>query len=188
MKHCLPSFLLRSLLGVLLLAALGGCTLYHKVFHPYRLPTPKPSPEFKVKMKEAEARKKVKDKAAGDFTRKKMGALTDEAATDVSTPSGGTVTAPTVATSEVSKLPERSTVRYDKHLLMKKPKLNRRRIHKYGKPFRPWRSIRSFFKFGLHAKPNYSPDHRPVVPVPKSDAVPTPDAEPNPGAAPTGKP
>ncbi|WP_210513679.1 hypothetical protein [Hymenobacter terricola] len=179
MKYCLPSVLLRSLLGVLLLAALGSCSVYHKVFHPYRLPTPKPSPEFKAQQKEAAARKKANEKASDAIFNKKKSAPTDEAATDVSTPSGGSITAPEAA-PEASKLPEGPTVHYDKHGLMKKPKLNRRKRHKQSKPFRPWQSIRSFFKFGLHAKPNYDPDHRPVAPAPTAepDAAPTPDAAP----------
>ena len=171
---------------MLLLVGLGG----FRIFHPYRLPTPKPSPEFKAQQKAAEARKKANGKAAGGLFQKKAVA-SEEAATDVSTPSG-TATAATPTAAAARTLPERSTVRYDKQGLMKKPKLMRRRINKSSKPFRPWQSIRSFFKFGLHAKPNYSPDHRPAPKQPRlapdetlpDEAMPAPA----PDAGPTGKP
>ena len=172
---------------MLLLVGLGGC----RIFHPDRLPTPKPSPEFKAQQKEAEARKKANGKAAGGLFQKKVVA-SEEAATDVSTPSGAATATPTAAAAAARTLPERSTVRYDKQGLMKKPKLMRRRVNKPSKSFRPWQSIRSFFKFGLHAKPNYSPDHRPAPKQPRlapdetlpDEAMPAPA----PDAGPTGKP
>lgn len=192
-KYCLPSVLLRSLLGVLLLVALGGCSVYHHIFHPYRLPTPKPSPEFSAQQK---ADKKARKAGASTALFKKK-AAPEEAATDVSSPSGGPVVATTAAIPETRTLPEHATVHYDKAGLMKnKPKLMRRRINKQSKPFRPWQSIRHFFKFGLHAKPNYSPDHRPASkPGAQPDAT-SPDAAPDaapapartPKPAPTGKP
>ncbi|MDB5234047.1 MAG: hypothetical protein JWR44_1040 [Hymenobacter sp.] len=167
-----------------LLFLLSSCSVYHKVFHPYRLPTPKPSPEYKAQLKA----KKEKEKGLLTFNRSKdkgkggTSAGGDEAATDVSTPTGGIVTAPSAA-PETRVLPERSTVRYDKKGLMKKPKMKRRRINKpAGKPFQPWQSIKHFFKFQLHAKPNYDPAHKPVPRVPAPDAEPpaTPDAAPEP--------
>ena len=189
MNYSLPSVLIRSLLSVLLLVALGGCSVYHRVFHPYRLPTPKPSPEFLAQQK---ANKKARKAGAPNSLFKKK-AAPEEAATDVSSPSGGAVAATTAVTPETRTLPEHATVHYDKAGLMKsKPKLMRRRINKQSKPFRPWQSIRHFFKFGLHAKPNYSPDHRPA---PKPGAQPdaaspdaVPDAAPAPAPTPAGKP
>lgn len=203
-KYCLPSVVFRSLLGVLLLAALGSCTLYHKVFHPYRLPTPKPSPEYIAQQKQKKKDEKLKNDLAKSAVsaRKKSGDATPEAATDVSTPSnaGATASAST-ADSKGSVYPERSTVRYDKHGLMKKPKLSRRKRHKVSKGFHPIESIRNFFKYGLHAKPNYSPDHRPAPKQPSAtpeqelpdEAMPTPApaapaTEPAPSSAPGGKP
>ena len=165
-KHCLPSVVLRSSLGVLLLAALGGCT----IFHPYRLPTPKPSPEFQAQQKTAAARKKANSQPIPLFRKK--AAPAEEAATDVSTPTRGAA-APTSTPSRT--LPERSTMHYDKQGLMKKPALLRRRVNKPFKPFRPREAIRNFFKYGRHAKPNYSPDHRPV---PQPAAAPAPDGKP----------
>ena len=183
-RYCIPSIVLRSLLGVLLLTALGGC----KIFHPYRLPTPKPSLEFKAHQKEVAARKKANEQAFA-LNKKTTNTPADEAATDVSTPSGGVVKAANSTTAEARTLPERSTLRYDKQGLMKKPALMRRRVHKHFKPFRPGQAIRNFFKFGLHAKPNYSSDHRPA---PKPSAAPdaAPDAKPDvtPTAPPDGKP
>jgi hypothetical protein len=191
-KHGLPSTFIRALLLGVLLATLGGCSVYRKVFHPYRLPTPKPSPEYLAQQK---ADKKARKASQPTPLFKKKAAAPEEAATDVSSPTGGPV-ATTAATPETRTLPERATVRYDKAGLMKgKPKLMRRRMHKQSKPFRPWQSIRKFFKFGLHAKPNYSPDHRPAVPAPQPDAQPdaapadaAPAPEPTPTPAPTGKP
>lgn len=163
-----------------LLVLLGGCA----IFHPYRLPTPKPSPEFKAQQKAKKSKTSFLSFGHGSKDRDKAAEGADvEAATDVSTPTTPAVPAPG-ASAEPRTLPERSTVRYDKQGLMKKPKLLRRRINKpAGKPFRPWQSIRHFFKFTRHAKPNYSPDHRPVAPA---DAM--PEAAPAPGAAPGGKP
>jgi hypothetical protein len=160
------------LLGVWLLSS---CSLYHKVFHPYRLPTPKPSPEYIAQQKA----KKEKEKGLLAFTHDKKkeksveGGPDVEAATDVSTPSGGTVTAPSQAPA-ARTLPEKSTVRYDKKGLMKKPKLKRRKVNKQHKPFRPWQSIRDFFKYGLHKKPDYEHGASPKAPKEES----TPDAAP----------
>lgn len=155
---------------------LSSCTLYHKVFHPYRLPTPKPSPEYLAQQKA----KKEKEKGLLAFTHAKKkeksvgnGPDVEEAATDVSTPSGGTVTAPSQAPA-ARTLPEKSTVRYDKRGLMKKPKLKRRKVNKQHKPFRPWQSIRDFFKYGLHKKPDYEHGASPKAPKEES----TPDAAP----------
>jgi hypothetical protein len=184
-KYRLPSVVFRSLLGVLLLASVGSCSLYHKVHHPYRLPTPKPSPEYIAQQKKKKEDEKLRNDLAkaSASARKKSGGGTEEAATDVSMPSADAAAA---APSEArGTLPEKSTVRYDKQELMKKPKLMRRRRHKHRKGFHPIESIRNFFKYGLHAKPNYSPDHRPAPKEPKAapDEA-TPDSEP----APTGKP
>ena len=192
----------RSLLGVLLLAALGGCTLYHKVVHPYRLPTPKPSPEFIAQQKQKKEDEKLKNDLAKSAAsvKKKSGGATEEAATDVSTPSNaGVPGSASTAVAKGSVYPERSTVRYDKQGLMKKPRLNRRKRHKVSTGFHPIESIRNFFKYGFHAKPNYSPDHRPAPKQPSAtpeqelpdEAMPTPAApatEPSPSPAPGSKP
>lgn len=190
------------MMSALLLGPLSSCSLYRKVVHPYRLPTPKPSPEFIAQQKAEKKAREARERAANENAPKKSGIFgkktepEEEAATDVSTPTGAPVASTTAVTPEARTLPERSTVRYDKHQLMKKPKLNRRKIHKQRKGFHPIDSIRNFFKFGLHAKPNYSPDHRPAPKQPAAapDATPA-DAEPTPGgppaapdAGPTGKP
>ena len=214
MKQRFLSSFLPLLLGALLLAGLGSCSLYHKVVHPYRIPTPKPSKQFIAQQK---AEKKAKeDRArqaqansgqksgmlgglfgAGKKQQATNGGVADvEAATDASTPSRAPVASATATTAAAGTLPERSTVKYDKQQLMKKPKLNRRKINKQRKGFHPINSIRNFLKFGLHAKPNYSPDHRPAPKQPKAapDDAPAPaDAAPGgppaaPEAGPTGKP
>lgn len=218
MKQRFLSTFFSLLFGTLLLAGLGSCSLYHKVVHPYRLPTPKPSKQFIAQQKAEKKAKEAREKEAKASSGQKTGLLgglfgsgkkkdannggAPEAATDVSTPSGAPLAAATPTAAATSTLPERSTVRYDKHQLMKKPKLNRRKIHKQRKGFHPIDSIRNFFKFGLHAKPNYSPDHRPAPkqPKPESDDAPAREAAPDsppaapggppaaPGAGPTGKP
>ena len=202
MKQRFPSAFFSLLLGALLLAGLGSCSLYHKVVHPYRLPTPKPSREFiaqqKAEKKARDARGKEATAKSGDgrksgllgglfgSSRKKQAAKGEatEAATDVSTPSGAPLASAT-PTAAASTLPERSTVKYDKHQLMKKPKLNRRKIHKQHKGFHPFDFLSNFLTFGLHAKPNYSPDHRPAPKQPKDAPD---DAPAAPAAAPGGPP
>ena len=186
---------------VLLLCTLGSCTL----FRPYRIPTPKPSPEFKAQQAAAKKAKKAQqqeEKATGMtlFKRKPKGdkknpdEFEEDAATDVAAPLGPsgapspTATATTATTPEARTLPERSTVRYNKQLIMKKPKLIRRRVNKPTWSFHPWQSVRDFFKYGLRRKPNYSPDHRPVVPSPTPDAAPDAATEPQPDAKPDAKP
>ena len=203
MKQRFFSTVFSLLFGALLLAGLGSCSLYHRVVHPYRLPTPKPTKQFlaqqKAEKKAREAREKAAKANSGDtqksgllgglFSSKKKqrasGGADVEAATDVSSPSGAAQASAISTATATSTLPERSTVRYDKQQLMKKPKLNRRKIHKQRKGFHPIDAIRNFFKFGLHAKPNYSPDHRPAPKSPQAapDAAPAPD-----GAAPDGPP
>ena len=184
MKHGLPFFFVRAWLGLLLLVALDGCT----IFHPYRLPTPKPSPEYKAQLEATAKARKARGKSSGSlFSKKKTEPVDVEAATDVSTPTAGAV-ATTAATPEARTLPEGPTVKYDKHQMLKKPKLmRRRRGNKGGKPFRPIKSIRNYFKYGRHAKPDYSPDHRPA---PKPDAaLGAPEPSPaNTAPASTGKP
>lgn len=175
-KHCLSAVLLRFLLlSGLLLPALGGCSLYHKVFRPYRLPTPKPSPEYLAQQKKKQADEKLHSDLAkaSASVRKKSGAAPEEAATDVAGPSGMEAASQST-TAATRTLPEKSTVRYDKNGLMKKPRLERRKVHKQRKPFRPIESIRNFFKYGLHAKPNYSPNHRPAPKQPRAE----PDGKP----------
>lgn len=190
MKHSLPSVAIRALLGVLLLAALGGCSLWRKVHHPYRLPTPKPSPEYIAQQKKKKEDEKLRNSLAKSAaSAKKKSGGTEEAATDVSMPTDNGASANN-NTSDIksSVYPERSTVKYDKHQLMKKPKLMRRRRHnKGGKGFHPIESIRNFFKYGLHKKPNYSPDHRPAPKQPKEASEELPD-EAMPTPAPDGKP
>jgi hypothetical protein len=193
-KYILPFVIFRSLLAVLLLAALGSCSLYRKVHHPYRLPTPKPSPEYiaqQKEKKEAEKLRASKDKESSALAKKKKsGKETEEAATDVSMPSDNGASANNGGSSELksSVYPERSTVKYNKQELMKKPKLMRRRRNKYRKGFHPIESIRNFFKYGLHKKPNYSPDHRPAPKQPKEASEDTLPDEPMPTPAPDGKP
>ena len=187
---------------------LSSCSLYHRIFHPYRIPTPKPSLEFKEQLaaqKKAKPKtsvfsgfKKKRDEQEGaeETIKTKPGAPAPEAVTDVATPTGGPPQAAGAAsTPQARTLPEKSTVRYDKNGIMKNPRLIRRRLHKPGWSFRPWQSIRNFFTFRFHGKPNYSPDHKPAVPspAPLPDVAPgtapdEPPTEPKPAGAPAAKP
>ena len=174
-----------------LVVLLSSCSIYHKVFHPYRLPTPKPSPEYKAQQKAKKSKRSLLSFRHGKKINAKNedGTDVEEAATDVSTPTGGALPTPVASASTATRtLPERSTVQYDKNGLMKKPKLMRRRINKPAhKPFRPWQSIRHFLKFNLHGKPNYSPDHRPAVPASAAEPAPPAAPAPVPATAPAPK-
>ena len=158
---------------LLLLALLSGCSAYEAVFHPYRLPTPAPSPEFKRQLKA----KKLADKTRGKASRAKKPPSADPdatAAADAAPPDKA-------AAAEASKqLPNsKSTVKYDKGGLMKKPKLLRRRITKPSPPGGgPIQSIRNFFKYKLHGKHKPKPKPAPADGGP-ADGAPA-EAEPAP--------
>ena len=158
---------------LLLLALLCGCSAYEAVFHPYRLPTPEPSPEFKRQLKA----KKLADKTRGKASRAKKPASADPdatAAADAAPPDRADA-------AEASQQPanSKSSVKYDKGGLMKKPKLLRRRITKPTAPGGgPIQSIRNFFKYKLHGKHKPKPKQAPADGSP-ADAAPA-DAEPTP--------
>ena len=198
-KHRYPSFLLLVLSG-LLATGLSGCTLYHEVVHPYRLSTPGLSPEYLAQQKADKKARKARAKEAsssrsdresgskGLFGRKKD--KDPEAATDISSPSGAPLaSAAATSPAETRTMPEKSTVRYDKHGHMKN-KLKRRHIRSVHKPFRPWQSFRNFLKFDIHAKPNYDPNHKvqKKEPVLAPDAAPAPAPPDGPAAAPNAGP
>jgi hypothetical protein len=181
------STLMRSgfrLLTFLLLWATGlsGCTL----LHPFRITNPPLPAGYVAKVKAAEKAKKDSQKALKDEekTRKQeKKKAQDEDATDTptgSTPSATPTEAAPINTQATSSLPDKSGVKYDKHELLKKPKLKHRRYYKPArKPFRPWHSIRTFFK-KLTTKHHGKP-----APAPKS-APASPSATPAPAPADTG--
>ena len=167
-----PLFLL-----LVLLAALSGCSVYDRVFHPYRLPTPEAPPEFKRQMKAKDLVNKNRDKAA-KAKKPKSGDPDAAASPDASPADDGGANA-TADTGTRQPATSKSTVKYDKGGLMKKPKLLRRRIRKPDKPgFNPIRSVKNFFKYKLHGK------HKPKPKAAPADDAGSPAPEPDPNQAP----
>ena len=155
------------LLLLALLAALSGCSVYDRVFHPYRLPTPEAPPEFKRQMKAKGLANKNRDKAAN--VKKPKSADPDAAAPPEASADDDGGAKATADTGTRQPATSKSTVKYDKAGLMKKPKLLRRRITKpVSSGFHPFRSIKNFFKYKLHGKRK-----------PKSKAAPTDAAAPD---------
>lgn len=116
MKSFLRSFL------PLLLGLLASCSVYDKVAHPRRLPTPDMSAQAKAKFRAAEkARHKGQVLKVEEITTN---------ATDPNAASPNKDKADNKLT--YNELPEGTKVKYDKQLLIKnKPKLKRRQYHVY---------------------------------------------------------
>ena len=169
------------LLLLALLVALSGCSVYDSIFHPYRLPTPEAPPEFKRQMKAKGLANKNRDKAAN--VKKPKSADPDAAAPPEASADDDAKATADAGTRQPAT--SKSTVKYDKGGLMKKPKLLRRRINKpVGSGFHPFRSIKNFFKYKLHGKPKpkaapADADGAPADAAP-ADAAPA-DAAPTPG-------
>ena len=167
----LLTFLLLSTLG------LSGCSL----FHPFRIKNPPLPAGYKAKEREAKKAKKDLVKAAKNEEKarlKEKEKNKDDDTADApanSTPDATPDDAAAKSTQATSSLPDKSGVKYDKHELLKKPKLKRRRYYKPApKPFRPLHSIRMFFKkltTKHHGKPKSTPKSKSD---PKSPAVPAP--------------
>jgi hypothetical protein len=137
----LPTLFLRAtLLPLLLLGLLSGCTVYDSIFHPHRLPTPKMDAVTKAKIKAAEkARHKGLSLKAADESG--TNATNTEAG-------GGEPAAPGGAdekkkTMSYSELPEGTRIKYDKQGLVRKSLLERkanngRKLHHYDtRPLTP---------------------------------------------------
>lgn len=115
MKSFLRSFL------PLLLGLLASCSVYDKVFHPRRLPTPNMTAEAKAKYRAAE---KARHKGQVLKTEEITTNATDPTAADASKDKADNKLT-------YNELPEGTKVKYDKQLLLKKPKLKRRQYHHY---------------------------------------------------------
>jgi hypothetical protein len=114
-KPCL--LVLRSFAFLLLLATLGSCSVYNRIFHPYRIPNPPASPEYKAKLKAEKERKKGVAQAS---KKAKPTGTEAEASTDNSTPT----TEPSATPEEVAKsTPQAPKLKYDKHDLIKRNKM-----------------------------------------------------------------
>ena len=114
--------LLRSLLPLLLLGLLAGCSVYENIVHPRRLPTPDMSKQDKAKFKAAE-----KARHKGMVLKSEEPVIN---ATDPNAAAGSE--AKKDSKLSYNELPEGTKIKYDKHLLIKnKPNLKRRQYHRY---------------------------------------------------------
>ncbi|MFD1874011.1 hypothetical protein [Hymenobacter bucti] len=166
MKSFLRSFL------PLLLGLLASCSMYDKVFHPRRLPTPDMTAEAKAKHRAAEkARHKGQVLKTEEITTN---------ATDANAAGGAKGKADNKLT--YSELPEGTRVKYDKELLLKKPKLKRRQYHHYDtRPLKHRDASRENRRLRKHSKgqghPEDAKDEKMPL-APPTDASPTDEPTP----------
>lgn len=121
--------LLRSLLPLLLLGLLAGCSVYENIVHPHRLPTPDMSKQAKAKFKAAEKAR-----------HKGMVLKTEEPVTNATDPNAAAGTnAKKDDKLSYSELSEGTRNKYDKEGLIKnKPNLKRLQYHHYEtRPLKP---------------------------------------------------
>ncbi len=121
--------LLRSLLPLLLLSLLAGCSVYENIVHPRRLPTPDMSKQAKAKFKAAE-----KARHKGQVLK------SEEAVTGATDPSAAPGSdAKKDGKLSYNELPEGTRNKYDKEGLIKnKPNLKRLQYHRYDtRPLKP---------------------------------------------------
>ena len=167
----------------LLLGLLASCTVYDSIFHPRRLPTPPMTAEAKAKYRASE---KARHKGTVLKTEEITTSATDPAA-------AGSAKDATDKKLTYNELPEGTKLKYDKQLLLKKPKLKRRRYHTYEtKPLKPNKVSRENRRLRKHPKGQGSehPRDQPLRDQPTSrppdEGLGTSTApEPTPPAAPT---
>ena len=184
----MPFFkLLRRVLPLLLLGALSNCTVYDRVFHPYRLPTPTMGPEARAKARAAE---KARHKGT---SLKPAETEAIAAGTDPAAPSATPVEAASQKkTLSYSELPEGTKLKYDEHLLIKEPKMEYRQRHHYDTAPLPHRAAsRDARRMRKHPKGKDSSGPRreaPTTPAPDEGmSPPTPTRAPDPAPAPPAK-
>lgn len=171
------------LLAFLLLSAvwLGGCTL----LHPHRITNPNLPPGYKQQQRAARKAQKNSAKAAQNEAKARKKSQESGEDTSGSAKAADTDAASKQAASQASSdRPDKSTVKYDKKGLMKKPKLKRRHYYKpTPKPFRPLHRIRVFFHNLIHkhhGQPKAAPKSpadapaKPTVPAAPADTGLTP--------------
>jgi len=140
---------------------LGGCRVYERIFHPYRLPTPPPSPEYEAKLKADKERKK--GIAQGIKRNKGSKAPAEEGTTDVSTP---TADASAPAEAPTRTLADGPKAKYDKHKMLKKNKLLLpKKRYVVAKPSL-WQRIKYAFKKKKGKKKKSTPKPPPDVSSP----------------------
>jgi hypothetical protein len=167
-----------------LLGLLASCTVYDNIFHPYRLPSPPMSKDAKAKARAAEkARHKgIALKPAEEET---------DAITPAATGNKASSTNKDDKKLTYSELPTGTKLKYDKQLLLKKPKLKRRQYHHYEThPLKPTPVNRESRRLRRHSKgkdkergkassqPNTSAPDEGMTPPTEPTSTPTPAPEP----------
>lgn len=158
MKSC--SLILRSLLLLLLLAAVGSCSVYNRIFHPYRIPNPPPSPEHKAKLKAEKERKKAFSRANAK-KKEPTPEVVEEGSTDDSAPTTD-VTATDAAKPAPPQAPK---LKYDKKGLMKKKQVLPKKRTKVVKPSL-WQRVKNVFRKKRGKKKQSTPKPPPDVSSP----------------------
>lgn len=169
---------------MLLLGLLASCSVYDRVLHPHRLPTPD------VMSPAAKARFRAAEKAR----HKGMVLKSEEAptsATDPNAPAGTEAKKDNKLT--YSELPEGTKAKYDKNGLLKgKPNLKRLQYHRYDtRPLTPNDVNRENRRLRKHPKGtskdkdsgNLAPKERAAVPAADSPSPTPAAAEPKPAKA-----
>lgn len=168
----------------MLLGLLASCTVYNNIFHPYRLPTPPMSADAKAKARAAEK------------ARHKGLTLKAEDTDDGTTPAApGSTTSATDKDPKAdnkltySELPAGTKLKYDKNLLLKKPKLKRRQYHHYDtRPKKPNEVNRESRRLRQPSKGKKSDRHAPAPTPPAADNPAATEPTPEPTPPPPPKP
>jgi hypothetical protein len=135
------------LLLPLLLGLLASCTVYNNIFHPYRLPSPPMSKDAKAKARAAE-KARHKGIALKPAEEEETGAIAPAAGGDKASSKDKDDKKLTY-----NELPTGTKLKYDKQLLLKKPKLKRRQYHHYDThPLKPNAVNRENRKMRHHSK------------------------------------
>ena len=134
---------------------------------------------------EAKAKFRAAEKARHKGTVLKTEEISTNA-TDPNAPGGSTAKADNKLTYK--ELPTGTKVKYDRELLLKKPKLKRRRLHHYDtRPLTPRKASRENRRLRHHSKgkgadPARQPAEAPAT-APPTEGVPNPKATPTPSEA-----
>ena len=162
------TIIVKALLLCILLVLLNSCTVYDKIFHPYRIPNPKLSAEMKAKMK---ADKKAK-KQAFSRSKKKTTPAPDVMTTDAgAAPTEGAAASTEKASSELAK---KSTVKYDKKGRLKNKVKLKSRTKQPSESF--FDKLTHLFPRKSHGDLNPKDKHRPKKAKFGSPAPDSPDA------------
>jgi hypothetical protein len=175
------------LLLPLLLGLLASCTVYNNIFHPYRLPSPPMSKDAKAKARAAE-KARHKGIALKPAEEEETGAISPAAGSDKASSKDKDDKKLTY-----NELPTGTKLKYDKQLLLKKPKLKRRQYHHYDThPLKPNAVNRENRKLRHHSKDKDKArskiSKQPDNAVPDEGMTPPAEPTPKPTTAPEPKP